>query len=93
MEDHLNSFWKDRKEEKEGGDAGRKGRGRGRSLQGTQPRLWDFILFYFVSFYLLLRAASTTYGGSQPRGRIGATAAGLHHSHNAGSEPSLLLIP
>ena len=29
-----------------------------------------------------------TYGGSQARGRIGAAAAGLHHSHsNTGSEP------
>ena len=30
----------------------------------------------------------TEYGGSQARGRIGAVAAGLYHSHsNAGSEP------
>ena len=41
-------------------------------------------LFFF--FFLLL-AAPAAYGGSQARGSIGATAAGLHHSHsNAGSE-------
>ena len=39
-------------------------------------------------FFLLFRA----YGGSQARGQIRATAAGLHHSHsNAGSEPTLQL--
>ena len=41
------------------------------------------------SFFLLLfRAAPAGYGGSHARGQIGATAAGLHHSHsNVGSEP------
>ena len=34
------------------------------------------------------------HGGSQARGQIGATAAGLHHSHsNAGSELCLLSTP
>ena len=34
------------------------------------------------------------YGGSQARGPIGATAAGLHHSHsNKGSEPLLWPTP
>ena len=34
------------------------------------------------------------YGGSQARGRIGAAAAGLHHSHsNLGSELCLRLTP
>ena len=34
------------------------------------------------------------YEGSQARGVIGATAAGLHHSHsNTGSEPSLRPTP
>ena len=34
-----------------------------------------------------LRATSTAYGSSQPRGRIRAAVAGLHHSHrNMGSE-------
>ena len=33
-------------------------------------------------------------GGSQARGQIGATAAGLHHSHsNVGSEPRLRPTP
>ena len=35
-------------------------------------------------------AAPAAYGGSQARGPMGDTAAGLHHSHsNARSEPSL----
>ena len=34
------------------------------------------------------------YGGSQARGRIGAAAAGLHHSHSdAGLEPCLRSTP
>ena len=32
--------------------------------------------------FLIFRAALTAYGGSQARGRIGATAAGVRHSHN-----------
>jgi len=37
-------------------------------------------------FFLLLGATGTAHGSSQARGQIGATAAGLHHSHsNAGS--------
>ena len=43
--------------------------------------------FFFFFFFLLLRAAPKAYGNSQARGQIGATTAGLHHSHsNAGSE-------
>ena len=41
------------------------------------------------SFFLfcLFRAAPAAYGGSQARGRIGAVAAGLHHSQsNTGSK-------
>ena len=46
-----------------------------------------FILFYFYFIFLLFRAAPAAYGGSQARNRIGATAAGLRHSHsNAISE-------
>ena len=38
----------------------------------------------------VFRAAPAAYGGSQFRGRIGAVAASLHHSHsNARSEPRL----
>ena len=40
-----------------------------------------------VHFFSLFTAAATAYGGSQARGRIGAAAAGLHHSHgNIGSQ-------
>ena len=44
-----------------------------------------------LSFYFLLfRDAPVAYGGSQARGRIGATAAGLHYScSNTRSEPHL----
>ena len=49
-----------------------------------------FILFYFI--FLLFRATPAANGDFQARGRIRATAAGLHHSHgNARSEPSLQL--
>ena len=41
----------------------------------------------------LFRAVPEAYGGSQVRGRIGATAADLRHSHNAGSKLSLQPIP
>ena len=44
------------------------------------------MLVIFYTFVLLFRAVPEAYGGSQARGLIGATAAGLHHSHsNAGS--------
>ena len=50
--------------------------------------------FIFIYLFSLFRAAPTAYGGSQDRGRSGAVAAGLHHSHsNAGSEPHLQLTP
>ena len=46
-----------------------------------------FLLLLFLSF-CLFRAAPVAY--SQARGRIGAVAAGLRHSHsNVGSEPHL----
>ena len=52
----------------------------------------ETFFFYFV--FCLFRAASMAYGDSQARGRIGATAAGLHKSHsNTGSEPCLRAIP
>ena len=45
-------------------------------------------------FFFYFSAAPTAYVGSQAGGRIGAVAAGLHHSHsNAGSEPRLQPIP
>ena len=39
-------------------------------------------LFIYLFIYLLFRATPVAYGGSQARGRIGATAASLHHSHS-----------
>ena len=46
--------------------------------------------FSFFFFFCLFRAALAAYGGSQARGQIRATDAGLHHSHiNARSEPHL----
>ena len=51
------------------------------------------IVLLFVSlkfFFCLLRVTPVAYGGSQDRGLIRATAAGLHQSHsNARSEPHL----
>ena len=51
-------------------------------------RLQSFVRFSSVCFFF--RATPTVHGGSQARGRIGATVAGLHHSHShARSEPRL----
>ena len=47
----------------------------------------DTIHVYFFFFIFLFRAVPLAYGGSQARGRIGATAAGLRHSHS-NSDPS-----
>ena len=50
-----------------------------------------YLFIYFLSF-CLFRAAPAVYGGSQARGPVGATAAGLHHSHsNTGYESCLYL--
>ena len=38
-------------------------------------------LFIYLFFMLLFRASCTAYGNSQARGRIGAAAASLQHSH------------
>ena len=56
---------------------------------------FDFCLFVFVFvFVLLFRAAPMAYESSQAKGRIRATAAGLHHDHNnEGSEPPLPPTP
>ena len=44
----------------------------------------------FLPFSLFFLSSPIAYGSSQARSQIGATAAGLHHSHsNARSEPSL----
>ena len=53
----------------------------------------DTILFSFL-FFSFSRAAPSAYGGSQARGRVGAVATSLHHSHsNTGSEPRLQPTP
>ena len=50
------------------------------------------ILFFF--FLAISWPTPTAYEGSQDRGRIGAVAAGLRHSHsNAGFEPCLQPTP
>ena len=55
---------------------------------------FDFFNLYLLIYFLLFRAASTAYGGSQASGQIRATAAGLRHSHsNAGSESHLRAAP
>ena len=47
----------------------------------------QYSIFLFLLFF---RATPAAYGGSQARGRIGATAASLHHSHsNTRSKPCL----
>ena len=47
-----------------------------------------FAFFLFVCVFCLFRAAPAAHGSSQARGRIGAIAASLHHSHrDARSQP------
>ena len=54
------------------------------------PQTLNNFFFLFAIFW----AVPAAYGGCQARGRIGAVAAGLHHSHsNAGSEPRLGRTP
>ena len=46
--------------------------------------------FSFCFVFCLFRASAMAYGVSQARGRIGARATNLHHSHsNVGSQPCL----
>ena len=53
-----------------------------------------FVVGCFVLFCLLFRAAFEAYGSSQARSLIGATSAGLHHSHsNVESKPQLQPTP
>ena len=61
------------------------------SMSSNLALMISFIYIYlFVHLFLLLKAALEAYGGSLARGLIGATAAGLRHSHsNAGSGPRL----
>ena len=41
-----------------------------------------FLFFFFFFSFCLFKAAPMAYGGTQARGRIGAVAAGLCHSHS-----------
>ena len=50
--------------------------------------------FYETFFFFFFKAEPEAYGSSQAKGQIGATAAGLHHSHShMGSEPHLQPTP
>ena len=51
-----------------------------------------FVCILFVCVSVSVFLAYGAYGGSQARGLIGATAAGLHHSHTR-SEPHLRPTP
>ena len=55
----------------------------GRSYHNFVNQLYINNTFIYIYIYIVFfRAAPMAYGGSQTRGRIGAVAAGLHHSHN-----------
>ena len=57
---------------------------------GVFVLLWDRLHVLGVLGDLFFRATHAAYGGSQARGPIRATAAGVHHSHSiARSEPHL----
>ena len=50
----------------------------------------QLLFMYLLDLILRFRATPAAYGSSQARGRIGAAAAGPHHSHShMGSEPRL----
>ena len=62
-------------------------------LSLRDPSISNIIFFSFF-FLVFSRAAPAAYGVSQPRGLIGAVAAGLHQSHsNWGSKPHLWPAP
>ena len=63
-------------------------------MKGTPKHKILFFNFYLFINFCLFRATPTAYRGSQARGLIGATAAGLCQSHNnARSEPHLRPTP
>uniref|UniRef100_A0A8D0RRC0 Glycerophosphodiester phosphodiesterase domain containing 1 n=1 Tax=Sus scrofa TaxID=9823 RepID=A0A8D0RRC0_PIG len=58
------------------------------TARGIQVSFWN------DAFYFFCLAEPASYASPQARGRIGAIAAGLHHSHsNTGSEPHLRSTP
>ena len=57
-------------------------------------RYIDIYISIYIVFFAFSRAAPAAYRGSQARGRIGAVASGLHHSHsNMGSKLCLQPTP
>ena len=65
---------------------------------GGQPSPKSTCIYLFIhSFihsFIYFRAIPTAYVSSQARGRMGAAAASLHHSHsNKGSKPGLQPTP
>ena len=52
----------------------------------------DEVIYVYIYFVVVVRAAPMAYGGSQARGQIGAVPTGLHYSHshsNMRSKPRL----
>ena len=84
-----------KEKEEEGGERRREGsKGGGEMGQEGLLTLSDTVLLFFLICFLLLRATPAAYGDSQARGPIGATTAGLHHSHsNIRSKPHVQLTP
>ena len=61
---------------------------------GSSSHKITYIVDFFFFFFFLFKGAPMAYGGSQARGRIGATNGGLRHSHsNLGSELRLQPTP
>ena len=66
--------------------------GQSGKLAGFMTAQWDD--FFKINVFCFLGAAPAARGSSQARGLMGATAAGLGHSHsNARSEPRLRPTP
>ena len=64
-----------------------------KQIDRNYPMVVVLLVFGFFGFcFCLFRAASEAYGGSQARGLIGATAAGLHHSHSRSNVRSDLCL-
>ena len=64
----------------------------GDKVEARDGKRISLSFIYLFIYFLLFRATSVAYGGSQARGQIGATVASLHHSH-VGSKPRLQLTP
>ena len=55
--------------------------------------LWVLQHLYNMAPFFSLKASPVVYRGSQARGRIGATAASLHHSHSNTGSPACWVRP